>query len=1235
MEDTNKEIQVTARGNGVDGSTGNYGKEVGSNSEVVPTKPGRVRVSSPDRYRAKTDSEITGEEYQCLFGGDGEDVDFYGYSGDTEVCGLKECKVEVVDENYVRKYGGQVVKGIRCKSCWVAFASQLRLDVHLRNHPECSDYAIKCAACGRAYKNEAGLRSHLGQTPECKTFSNEQDQDLDHGLPSGSNSEQLTGLDTNHIAKSRYDLDAEKSWLGTVEQKDPIKWPKMSDNKAWMQFDQDVCKQLNWSGGVEQRLKLLETVIYEEGKNYFGVREQVSSKRTGPPRCERRITKIRKEIKNLTKLAGEAGDSLTAGGYLVVRDDLREKIRHLKKKEGSRKRRWRRTKARGRFIKDPYKASKDLLSPKDKTPLAVEKQVIDDYIKDVASDGSREVELGVLDGLPDVEVSKRFDGSKFRMKQLESILRKTRNASAPGPNKIPYKVYKKCSKIVSFLFGIMRLVETSKVPPLRWRISDGVFIPKVMKPDAGSIGDYRQIALLNVEGKLFWSMTSNRLYNYLVEDNKFIKTAVQKGSIRGMAGCWEHTSLMWATMRDAKLKHRSLAALWLDLANAYGSVPHKLIEYALVRYQVPEEWRNLLLGYYDGLWGRTSSGKTASEWFRYEKGIFAGCTVSVVLFLMAFNVILEYVEAESFERYSIDGKPVELLRGFMDDVSIVTTSIPQTKKVLQRTDRALKWARMRLKPAKSRSLVIIDGRSTRLEPFSVDGSVIPGLHNKPLRTLGRVFNFSLTDREEVNAIQEKFVGGLKKIDKSPFTGFMKAWALVHILIPQVQWDIMIYSISLKIVEELERKQSVLIRKWLGLAKHLTNVALFSKDVPITLPVRSLVEVFKTTKVRSFLQLKYSSDASVAAHAKAQVGKKWDSQTAINEAESDLVIERMVGDARSGGTEVPVRAGVGFVSQELSSEPVGSVGHRKSVVGKVSERQNEELEVKAVRQSMQGAWMTWSNYIRRNVTWKYAFTADSKLLKFCVGVTYNTKGTPSNLKLWGLSVDAKCKLCHQEICGIRHIISSCPFSLVQGRFDYRHNCVLRKLAHGIQMFLQNNKVVSQGIKRVHFVKASGNLSGKRRRKPCIGLLHQSSDFEMCVDLKKQLKFPEHIAISERRPDIVIHSNKLKKVILVELTSGCEELSNDAHLRKISKYGQGSDLWDRCVKNGWSVELFAVEVGARGYAAKSLPACLSKLGLSQLASRRVVKEAADEALRCTFWIWLARNNKEWSLGKGFSM
>ena len=79
---------------------------------------------------------------------------------------------------------------------------------------------------------------------------------------------------------------------------------------------------------------------------------------------------------------------------------------------------------------------------------------------------------------------------------------------------------------------------------------------------------------------------------------------------------------------------RSLIVLWLDLANAYGSVPHKLIEFELRRYRVPEGWIKLILSYYNGLWSRTRGGEVFSDWFLYEIGIFAGCTISVILFLV-------------------------------------------------------------------------------------------------------------------------------------------------------------------------------------------------------------------------------------------------------------------------------------------------------------------------------------------------------------------------------------------------------------------------------------------------------------------------------------------------------------------------------------------------------------------------------------------------------------------------
>ena len=67
-----------------------------------------------------------------------------------------------------------------------------------------------------------------------------------------------------------------------------------------------------------------------------------------------------------------------------------------------------------------------------------------------------------------------------------------------------------------------------------------------------------------------------------------------------------------------------------------------------------------------------------------------------------------------------------------------------------------------------------------------------------------------------------------KLDKSLLTGFMKAWALAHVVGCQVQWDFMIYEISITIIESLERKQNVYLRKWLGVAKCLNDVGYTQK-----------------------------------------------------------------------------------------------------------------------------------------------------------------------------------------------------------------------------------------------------------------------------------------------------------------------------------------------------------------------------------------------------------------------
>ena len=98
-----------------------------------------------------------------------------------------------------------------------------------------------------------------------------------------------------------------------------------------------------------------------------------------------------------------------------------------------------------------------------------------------------------------------------------------------------------------------------------------------------------------------------------------------------------------------------------------------------------------MIKYYNGLWGRTLASGAASDWYQHEKRIPAGCTISVILFLAAFYVILEYVSQAGLPQYSLSTrKSMLVVRAFMDDKSLMTTSTPASKIALQSIAVALK-----------------------------------------------------------------------------------------------------------------------------------------------------------------------------------------------------------------------------------------------------------------------------------------------------------------------------------------------------------------------------------------------------------------------------------------------------------------------------------------------------------------------------------------------------------------
>ena len=176
---------------------------------------------------------------------------------------------------------------------------------------------------------------------------------------------------------------------------------------------------------------------------------------------------------------------------------------------------------------------------------------------------------------------------------------------------------------------------------------------------------------------------------------------------------------------------------------------------------------------------------------------------------------------------------------------------------------------------------------------------------------------------------------------------------------------------------------------------------------------------------------------------------------------------------------------------------------------------------------------------------------------------------------------------------------------------------------------NNPKRSTRLKRdeIRFVPAGRKEktdSGKRTSWSDVGILSEARDWVVLVDLGRQLKFPAEIANTRLRPDLIMYSITLKRVIWWELTCPSEERISASHEYKLDRY---ADLQVDCQVNGWSCFNMAVEVGARGLVAESLSRAAGMIGIRGRALKKLVRDVGEEAIHCSRWIYVLAGKKEW--------
>ena len=159
---------------------------------------------------------------------------------------------------------------------------------------------------------------------------------------------------------------------------------------------------------------------------------------------------------------------------------------------------------------------------------------------------------------------------------------------------------------------------------------------------------------------------------------------------------------------------------------------------------------------------------TAWQWL--EVGIVTGCIISIIIFAAAMNLLVKSVEKLSRGPVTESGVKQPPMRAFMNDMTVTTKSMVQGRWMLEDIKRIITWARMRFKPAKSRSLVLKKGKISDWYRFKAGGELVSTVKEQPVKSLGRWFTADINDRKSIKEMVTTAEEWMKMVDKSRLPG---------------------------------------------------------------------------------------------------------------------------------------------------------------------------------------------------------------------------------------------------------------------------------------------------------------------------------------------------------------------------------------------------------------------------------------------------------------------------------
>ena len=158
--------------------------------------------------------------------------------------------------------------------------------------------------------------------------------------------------------------------------------------------------------------------------------------------------------------------------------------------------------------------------------------------------------------------------------------------------------------------------------PDSWGVAQVTMLPKP-NSDGKDITKTRPIAVGNCDGKIFNTIMQEAMANHTLSNFSF-----QKGFRRGVPGCVEHATITGEALKDAKANRKNLTIVWIDLADAFGSVKHGLIFFTMKYFGINQKVLEYFKYYYSTLRVQVRVKDQMTEAIRFFFFLFIGVKIT-------------------------------------------------------------------------------------------------------------------------------------------------------------------------------------------------------------------------------------------------------------------------------------------------------------------------------------------------------------------------------------------------------------------------------------------------------------------------------------------------------------------------------------------------------------------------------------------------------------------------------